>query len=70
MLQMEASGIKVASVNGTTPYSERDALMEDLRCGHPRTRLLYVTPELCLNESFRAHLRTVYDQGKSGTVVQ
>lgn len=33
-----------------------------MRCGHPRTRLLYVTPEYCSLESFRRLLRIVYDQ--------
>lgn len=32
--------------------------------GHPRTRLLYVTPEYTLTETFRKHLLTVYTQGE------
>lgn len=32
--------------------------------GHPLTRLLYITPEYTLTESFRRHLETVYLQGE------
>lgn len=32
--------------------------------GHPLTRLLYITPEYTLTESFRKHLNTVYTQGE------
>lgn len=32
--------------------------------GHPRTRLLYITPEFTLTESFRRHLHTIYAQGE------
>ncbi|KAL8875764.1 MAG: hypothetical protein Q9192_008994, partial [Flavoplaca navasiana] len=31
---------------------------------HPLTRLLYITPEYTLTESFRKHLKTVYDQSE------
>lgn len=32
--------------------------------GHPRTRLLYITPELSLTDSFRRHLKIVHSQGE------
>lgn len=38
--------------------------MEDLLSGHPRTRLLYVTPELCQMETFRRNLQTIHTQGE------
>lgn len=38
--------------------------MEDLLSGHPRTRLLYVTPELCQTEAFRRKLQIVHAQGE------
>ena len=59
---LKASGIAVATLNSKTPPNEKTAILEDLRSGHPRSRLLYVTPELCQTETFRRHLRTVYDQ--------
>lgn len=38
--------------------------MQDLLSGHPRIRLLYVTPELCLMETFRRTLKTMHAQGE------
>lgn len=42
--------------------SDRTRVMDDLKCGHPRTRLLYVTPEFCQMDHFRRVLRLVYEQ--------
>ncbi|PBP19401.1 RecQ family ATP-dependent DNA helicase [Diplocarpon rosae] len=56
------SEIAAGSINGTTPYEERQRLLQDLATGHPLTRLLYVTPEQCAAEGFRKHLRVVYEQ--------
>jgi RecQ family ATP-dependent DNA helicase len=36
--------------------------MSDLQCGHPLTRLLYVTPEFCQMDHFRRILRIIYSQ--------
>lgn len=58
------AGIAVATINSETPQSSRQQTITDLQCGHPRTKLLYVTPELCLKESFRRTLRTVHGQGQ------
>ncbi|KAF1981126.1 ATP-dependent DNA helicase recQ [Aulographum hederae CBS 113979] len=54
--------IVVATINGTTPHDVKMAVLEDLQCGHPRTRLLYVTPEYCAMDHFRRILRIVYQQ--------
>jgi RecQ family ATP-dependent DNA helicase len=54
--------IRVATINGTTPKPIRDIVMEDLKCGHPRTRLLYVTPEYCAYDNFRRVLRLIHEQ--------
>lgn len=54
----------MATINSTTPLPERRKITEDLLSGHPRTRLLYVTPELCLTESFRRNLLTIHSQGE------
>ena len=61
---LEASNIAVASINSTISLDDRDEILEDLRCGHPRTRLLYVTPEYCRTATFRRHLNTIYSQGE------
>ncbi|GAM87206.1 hypothetical protein ANO11243_052280 [Dothideomycetidae sp. 11243] len=59
---LEASGILVATVNSSTPFEERKIIMDDLQCGHPRTRLLYVTPEFCATDRFRRVLRIIHTQ--------
>lgn len=54
----------MATINSTTPLAERREIMTDLLSGHPRTRLLYVTPELCQTEIFRRNLQTIHSQGE------
>ena len=61
---LKAANIPVQTINSKTSHTDRTAILDDLRCGHPRTRLLYVTPELCLTDSFRKHLHTVYEQNE------
>lgn len=61
---LEAIGVAVATINSTTPLQERRIIMQDLLSGHPRTRLLYVTPELCQTETFRRNLMTIHSQGE------
>lgn len=62
MEALRASGIDASSLNSNTPYSERERLHKDLETGHPRTRLLYVTPELCSGSRFRERLQLVHKQ--------
>ena len=52
----------VATINSTIPSSTKNAILDDLRCGHPRIRLLYVTPEYCTLDYFRRCLRIVHEQ--------
>ncbi|KAI5462177.1 P-loop containing nucleoside triphosphate hydrolase protein [Mariannaea sp. PMI_226] len=59
---LQASGIEAYSLNSNTPYSDRVRIERDLETGHPRTRLLYVTPELCSGARFRERLKVVYKQ--------
>ncbi|GAP83705.1 putative ATP-dependent DNA helicase recQ [Rosellinia necatrix] len=59
---LRAAGIDASSFNSDTPLHERDRILADLKTGHPRTRLLYVTPELCATDRFRDRLQIVYDQ--------
>jgi RecQ family ATP-dependent DNA helicase len=65
---LEAYGIPVATINGTTPLPERKAIIEDLLSGHPKTRLLYVTPEFCCTETFRRNLIRIHAQGELNRV--
>lgn len=59
---LRAAGIDASSLNSNTPYSEKDRIYRDLESGHPRTRLLYVTPELCSGSRFRERLQLVWRQ--------
>ena len=59
---LRAANVLVESINSTTPASARKLIMEDLQCGHPRTRLLYVTPEYCSFDHFRRVLRVIHQQ--------
>ncbi|KAF2160393.1 hypothetical protein M409DRAFT_29239 [Zasmidium cellare ATCC 36951] len=59
---LRAANIRVETINSTIPVSTKTAILNDLKSGHPLTRLLYVTPEYCTLDYFRKHLRTVYEQ--------
>ena len=59
---MRAANVKVATINSTTPPPAKSAILEDLQCGHPLTRLLYVTPEYCELDHFRKILRVIHSQ--------
>lgn len=57
-------GIITRSITSNTPFSLRKEIEADLQCGHPYTRLLYVTPELCSTENFRRVLKRLHIQGQ------
>lgn len=59
---LEAANVPVACLNSRTTYEEKNKIFVDLECGHPRTRLLYVTPEMCQSERFRRALMNTYKQ--------
>lgn len=59
---LRTAGINVATINSTTPQALKYAIFDDLRSGHPHTRLLYVTPEFCQMDHFRKLIRIVYEQ--------
>ncbi|EPS28700.1 hypothetical protein PDE_03646 [Penicillium oxalicum 114-2] len=61
---LQAIGVPVQTINSSTPLAERRMIMADMLSGHPRTRLLYVTPELCQTDSFRRNLSIVHQQGQ------
>lgn len=61
---LQAIGVPVTTINSNTSIAERRLITEDLLSGHPRTRLLYVTPELCQTQSFRRNLMIAHSQGE------
>lgn len=65
---LQAIGVAVSTINSNTPLAERRLILDDMLSGHPRTRLLYVTPELCQTDSFRRNLQLVHSQGQLARV--
>jgi len=59
---LRKAGVIVATINSTMDREARNAVLVDLQCGHPHTKLLYVTPEYCAQDHFRRVLRIVYNQ--------
>jgi RecQ family ATP-dependent DNA helicase len=59
---LRQANVKVESINSTVSAATRKAIMTDLQCGHPKTKLLYVTPEFCAMDHFRRVLRIVHNQ--------
>jgi RecQ family ATP-dependent DNA helicase len=59
---MRNANIRVETINSTTAPTDRNRILQDLQCGHPLTRLLYVTPEFCQGDNFRKILRTIHSQ--------
>ncbi|KAL2157051.1 hypothetical protein VTH06DRAFT_7520 [Thermothelomyces fergusii] len=66
---LRAANVDARTLNSNTPLAERDRIYQDLATGHPRTRLLYVTPELCSIDRFRERLRLVHEQRELARVV-
>ncbi|KIV99290.1 uncharacterized protein PV09_09058 [Verruconis gallopava] len=59
---LRESNVRVESINSAVSAETRKAIMADLQCGHPKTKLLYVTPEFCAMDHFRRVLRIVHSQ--------
>lgn len=59
---MRKAKIRVETINSTTTPTIKKNIIDDLQCGHPLTRLLYVTPEYCQLDHFRKLLRIVNSQ--------
>ncbi|KAH6580624.1 hypothetical protein BASA50_010551 [Batrachochytrium salamandrivorans] len=61
--------IKAASLNSSLKKSEKDKIAQDLASRNPKTKLLYVTPELMATEAFRNIMRRIHKAGKFSRVV-
>lgn len=59
---LRSAGVQVATINSQTSLAVKNAILDDLKSGHPLIRLLYVTPEYCALDYFRKLLRTVHEQ--------
>ncbi|KIV90718.1 hypothetical protein PV10_05344 [Exophiala mesophila] len=56
--------IAVECINSKTSWAEKQRIETDLLCGHPETKLLYVTPELCSTDHFRRLILKIHRQGQ------
>ncbi|OLL22550.1 ATP-dependent DNA helicase Q5 [Neolecta irregularis DAH-3] len=61
---LRKSNIKAATLNSSITFQERKAILDDLACGRPQNRLLYVTPELCATQPFRRSVSVIHSQGE------
>lgn len=66
---LRAANVDAQTLNSNTPAPVREHIYVDIASGHPHTRLLYVTPELCSTDGFRKRLRLMYDQGQLARIV-
>lgn len=64
----QALGITVECINSKTPFTEKIRIETDLLCGHPETKMLYVTPELCATDHFRKLILKIHRQGQLARV--
>ncbi|CAL1262317.1 unnamed protein product [Larinioides sclopetarius] len=56
MSQMQSLGIPTETINSKMPASERERVKKDLMSPSPRTKLLYITPELANTSGFHSLL--------------
>jgi RecQ family ATP-dependent DNA helicase len=61
---LREKGISVETINGNTPFLERQEIIRDAKRGHPKMKMLYVTPELCSRDWFRQLLQTIHSHGQ------
>ncbi|CAI9607831.1 unnamed protein product, partial [Staurois parvus] len=55
--------IKACSLNSKLPSAERKQILQDLECESPKTKLLYITPEMAAATSFQPTLNMLLSRG-------
>lgn len=55
--------INACSLNSKLPAAERKQIMQDLECESPKTKLLYITPEMAAASSFQPTLNMLLSRG-------
>nr|KAJ3417423.1 hypothetical protein HK105_001033 [Polyrhizophydium stewartii] len=61
--------VRAATLNSSMKKSEKDKIAQDLASGKPKTKLLYVTPELLATDAFRKTMSKVYKAGMFSRLV-
>ncbi|KAJ3855546.1 P-loop containing nucleoside triphosphate hydrolase protein, partial [Lentinula lateritia] len=66
---LRRKSVPVASLTSDTPPDEKEEINQALMSGHPKTRLLYTTPEKLPRPDFLKLLRIVYNKGELNRLV-
>lgn len=66
---LERLKVPAAMLTSKTDEYEKKAIEKDMQSGHPRIRLLYITPERLAMVKFQNLLRRVYAQGELSRLV-
>lgn len=66
---LESLSIPAAMLTSKTGEFEKKAIEKDMKSGHPRIRLLYITPERLAMDKFQNLLKKVYAQGELSRLV-
>ncbi|KDE07378.1 hypothetical protein MVLG_02419 [Microbotryum lychnidis-dioicae p1A1 Lamole] len=61
--------VPCAMLSSKTEREEQNQVMMDMRSGHPKNRLLYVTPERLSSPQFRKQLQVLYQQNELNRLV-
>ncbi|XP_035231473.1 ATP-dependent DNA helicase Q5-like [Stegodyphus dumicola] len=69
MDQMIALGICTETINSKMPVSERDRVKGDLMSNSPKTKLLYITPELASTSGFYSIIDHLYKTNNVARIV-
>jgi superfamily II DNA helicase RecQ len=66
---LENLGIRAAMLTSKTPDQEKADIEKDMKSGHPRIRLLYITPERLAMDRFQNLLKKVHSQNELSRLV-
>lgn len=66
---LQEKEVAAVTLNSNTPQDERQEISRDLASGYPKTRLLYISPELCITPQFRRIIDLLYRQKELNRLV-
>jgi bloom syndrome protein len=67
--ELRRKGVEARTLNSTTSPEESIVIYRDLASGHPKTRLLYISPEKSSERSLRQKIHTLYLQRELTRIV-
>lgn len=66
--QLKRKGIEADSLNSKTSAMDRKRILADIQSGSPRTKLLYITPEMAASPNFQSILDRLHKSKKLSRV--